>query len=143
MLINNNDRNEDNWGIIKYKKENEYNLAPIYDCGNCFYGKSSDEKIGLIMSSEERLNSSALNGITAYEDDNGERITNIDIIKYIEKYNPKTIERVVTNIKSKLNNIKDFINSIPNKYKNIDIISDVRKNYYFNTLMIRLDSILK
>ena len=95
------------------------------------------------MSSEERLNSSALNGITAYEDDNGERITNIDIIKYIEKYNPKTIERVVTNIKSKLNNIKDFINSIPNKYKNIDIISDVRKNYYFNTLMIRLDSILK
>ena len=32
MLINNNDRNEDNWGVIKYKKENEYKLAPIYDC---------------------------------------------------------------------------------------------------------------
>ena len=87
MLINNNDRNEDNWGIIKYKKENEYKLAPIYDCGNCFYGKSSDEKIKLILADDERLNSSAINGITAYEDDKGERITNTDIIRYIKKYN--------------------------------------------------------
>lgn len=141
MLINNNDRNEDNWGIIKYKKENEYKLAPIYDCGNCFYGKSSDEKIKLILADDERLNSSALNGITAYEDDKGERITNTDIIKYIKKYNPKTIERVVANIKSKLNDIKDFINSIPNKYKSIDIISDIRKEYYIRTLELRLEMI--
>ena len=143
MLINNNDRNEDNWGIIKYKKENEYKLAPIYDCGNCFYGKSSDEKIKLILADDERLNSSALNGITAYEDDKGERITNTDIIRYIKKYSPKTIERVVANIKSKLNDIKDFINSIPNKYKNIDIISDDRKEYYIKTLIIRLENICK
>ncbi len=141
MLINNNDRNEDNWGIIKYKKENEYKLAPIYDCGNCFYGKSSDEKIKLILADDERLNSSALNGITAYEDDKGERITNTDIIKYIKKYNPKTIERVVANIKSKLNDINNFINSIPNEYKDIGIISDDRKKYYMKTLIIRLEMI--
>ena len=95
------------------------------------------------MSSEQRLNSSALNGITAYEDDKGERITNTDIIKYIKKYNTKTIERVVANIKSKLNDINNFINSIPNVYKDIDIISDDRKKYYMKTLIIRLESICK
>ena len=34
MLINNNDRNEDNWGVIKYKKENCYTMSPVFDCGN-------------------------------------------------------------------------------------------------------------
>ena len=51
LLINNNDRNEDNWG-------------------NSFYGKTSDERTKDIMSSEEKLLSSAINGITAYEDYN-------------------------------------------------------------------------
>ena len=77
VLINNNDRNEDNWGIIKYKKEDSYKLSPIYDCGNSFYGKTSDERIADIMSSEEKLMSSSLNGITAYEDDNEKYFKNI------------------------------------------------------------------
>ena len=81
MLINNNDRNEDNWGVIKYKKENEYKLAPIYDCGNCFYGKTSEERIEAIMSDSEKLYSSAINGITAYEDDEEKRISARDILK--------------------------------------------------------------
>ena len=68
MLINNNDRNEDNWGVIKNKTDNTYQLSPVYDCGNCFYGKTSDERIKEIMSNKEKLLSSALNGITAYED---------------------------------------------------------------------------
>lgn len=45
MLINNNDRHEDNWGVIKFKEEGRYVMAPIFDCGNCFYGKTSDERI--------------------------------------------------------------------------------------------------
>lgn len=74
MLINNNDRNEDNWGVIKNKIDNTYKLAPIYDCGNCFYGKASDEKIANILADNEKLKSSATNGITAYEDDLEKRI---------------------------------------------------------------------
>ena len=88
MLINNNDRNEDNWGVIKYKRENTYEMSPVYDCGNAFYGKTSEERIIEIMNNNERLFSSAVNGITAYEDDDEKRISNIDIIKYVKKYNP-------------------------------------------------------
>jgi len=141
MLINNNDRNEDNWGVIKYKKEDLYKLAPIYDCGNCFYGKTSDEKIEIIMSDVERLNSSAKNGITAYEDDNEKEIRNTEIIKYVKKYNSDSIERVVNIVKAKMNDIKELIYNIPNKYDDIEIMSDIRKEYYIRTLELRLEMI--
>lgn len=141
MLINNNDRNEDNWGVIKYKKEDLYKLAPIYDCGNCFYGKTSDEKIETIMSDVERLNSSAKNGITAYEDDNEKEIRNTEIIKYVKKYNSDSIERVINIVKAKMNDIKELIYNIPNKYDDIEIMSDIRKEYYIRTLELRLEMI--
>ena len=55
FLINNNDRNEDNWGVIKNINNNSYKLAPIYDCGNCFYSKTDDDRISSIMSDNNRL----------------------------------------------------------------------------------------
>ena len=42
-----------------------------------------------------------------------------------------------------INNINNFINSIPNVYKDIDIISDDRNKNYMKTLIIRLESICK
>ena len=142
MLINNNDRNEDNWGVIKYKKENEYKLAPIYDCGNCFYGKTSDDRIKSILDSTEKLKSSAINGITAYEDDNEKRITNLEVINYINKYALNNLKRICENVKNHLSNITDFINSIPDYYNNSLIMSDERKEYYLATLKIRLDELI-
>ncbi|MCR5786734.1 MAG: hypothetical protein K6G28_03465 [Acholeplasmatales bacterium] len=141
MLINNNDRNEDNWGIIKYKKEDSYELSPIYDCGNSFYGKTSDERITDIMSSEEKLMSSSLNGITAYEDDNEKRISNLDIIKYVKKNNPESINRVLDMVNKKFEQIKEFINNIPNNFNDIVIMSEIRKEYYIKTFEIRLNKL--
>ena len=113
MLINNNDRNEDNWGVIKNKINNTYQLSPIYDCGNCFYGKTSEERIEEILSNEVKLNSSALNGITAYEDDEEKRIRNEDIVKISNVDLSKSIARVYRLIVSKLSDIEAFINQIP------------------------------
>ena len=141
MLINNNDRNEDNWGVIKFKKEDTYKLSPIYDCGNSFYGKTSDERIIDIMSNEERLISSALNGITAYEDDNEKRISNLDIIRYVKKSRRESIDKVLRLVSENLNRIKEFIDSIPNTYGGIPIMSDIRKKYYIKTFEIRLEKL--
>lgn len=141
MLINNNDRNEDNWGIIKFKKEESYKLSPIYDCGNSFYGKTSDERIADIMASEEKLKSSALNGITAYEDDNEKRISNSDIINYVKKNNPKSIDRVLKIVNEKIEEIKDFINDIPCQYDDVSIMTEIRKEYYLKTFEIRLEKL--
>ena len=143
MLINNTDRNEDNWGVIKFKKENKYVLAPIYDCGNCFYGKTSEERIESILSDETKLCSSAINGVTAYEDDEEKRITAMNILKVIKENKPETFAKVYTNILSNFTEIEQLIYDIPNEYNGISVISDNRKDYYLKTIKIRLDYIAK
>ena len=42
----------------------------------------------------------------------------------------------------KMNLIEDFINDIPNSYNRIEIMSDLRKEYYIKTLQIRIDKLL-
>lgn len=143
MLINNNDRNEDNWGVIKFKKENKYVLAPVYDCGNCFYGKTSEERIESILGDESKLYSSAINGVTAYENDEEKRITAMNILKEIKENMPSTFVKVYNNIIGNLEKIEKLINDIPNEYNGIPVISDNRKDYYLKTLKIRLDYIVK
>ena len=143
MLINNNDRNEDNWGVIKNKIDNTYQLSPVYDCGNCFYSKTSDERIKEIMSNKEKLLSSALNGITAYEDDKERRIRIEDILKIKNTDLSKSIHRVYKLVEQKLNEIEDLINGIPSSFNGVEIMSDVRKKYYIKTFKIRLEMILK
>lgn len=138
ILINNNDRNEDNWGVIKYKNENKYVLAPIYDNGNCFYNKADDERIKLIMANEERLISSALNGITAYEDNDEKRITAKEMINLNNKDLKDAIKRIISKISVHIDEIKALIDNIPESYKGIPIISKIKKEYYFKTIQLRL-----
>ena len=142
MLINNNDRNEDNWGVIKNKLDNSYRLAPIYDCGNCFYSKKGDEQLANTLSDENKLLSSALNGVTAYDDDNDKSIRNEDIVKIKNKDLEDAILRVEKLVCSKLDEITDFIKSIPSSFMGIEVMSDIRKEYYLSTLSIRLNQIL-
>ncbi len=143
MLINNNDRNEDNWGVIKYKNKNTYNLAPIYDCGNSFYGKSSDEKIHDLLQDNFKLRSSALNTISAYEDDNENKIANLKLLDLENKDLGNAIIKVYENVENKFNDIINLFNSIPCSYNNTLIMSDDRKQYYIETLKLRFNEILK
>lgn len=129
MLINNNDRNEDNWGVIKFKKENKYILSPIYDCGNCFYGKTSEDRIDEILNNDDKLFSSAMNGVTAYEDDNGSRISAINILKIINQYNRDSILKVYNNFISHYDEIESLILEIPNEFNGIYVMSSQRKEY--------------
>ncbi len=143
MLINNNDRNEDNWGVIKFKDTNSYKLAPIYDCGNSFYGKTSDERIKDILNDELKLRSSALNGITAYENDLEKRISNLQILNLNNEDLHKAISKVYKLISDNFNNIVEFINEIPNEYNGLLIMSNERKKYYIKTIELRISEILK
>lgn len=141
MLINNNDRNEDNWGVIKYKNEEKYQLAPIFDCGNCFYSKTTEDRINDILNDEKRLISSAINGVTAYETDDEKRISAIEILEYVKKYNPESLNQVYSKVSINFKNITEFIYNIPNTYDEMLIFSNKRKEYYIKTFKIRLDYI--
>ena len=141
LIINNNDRNEDNWGVIKYKSENKYKLAPVFDCGNCFYGKASDERIRKILSEKDRLISSSLDIITVYENNDGNNITFRDMVKYNNQYLKKSFEKILKLFNSKMKDIEKFISTIPESFEDVDIISDVRKEYYIKTMKYRLETI--
>ena len=143
MLINNNDRNEDNWGVIKFKDSNDYKLAPIYDCGNSFYGKASDDKINILLQDELKLRSSALNGITAYEDDEEKRISNLQILNVNNDDLNKTIIKVYELVNDRFNDIITFINKIPNEYNELLVMSNNRKQYYIETMKLRIEEILR
>lgn len=137
-LINNNDRNEDNWGVIKNIEKNTYKLAPIYDCGNCFYSKTNDDRISLIMSDEIRLNDSSINCITAYEDDEGNNIHFMDLLSSNNEDLIKSIKKVLNNLNGKEKEITNFVKNISNEYKDVKITSDLRKEYYLKTFEFRI-----
>lgn len=143
MLINNNDRNEDNWGVIKDKKNNSYRLSPIYDCGNCFYGKTSEERIAEIISDERKLISSALNGVTAYEDDDEKRIRNEDIVELENPDLKRSLKKIAKLVDSKMDEIIGFINSIPTSFGDVEVMTPLRKEYYLKTFALRLETFLK
>lgn len=140
-LINNNDRNEDNWGVIKYKKENKYEIAPVYDCGNSFYGKTSDDRIRDILANKERLITSSINVITAYEDDKGERYNAKRIINLDNQDLKEAKIRIVKLIVCHMAEIEELINDIPEEFNGIQIISKERKQYYLETIKLRIKTL--
>ena len=63
FVINNNDRNKNNWGLLYNKDDKSYKPAPIYDNGSSFVSKHTDEKLLGIMSTESKMINSVLNGM--------------------------------------------------------------------------------
>ena len=54
-LINNNDRNNNNWGLILNRDTMELRVSPVYDNGAAFYSKSSSEKISKVLEDEFKM----------------------------------------------------------------------------------------
>ena len=65
-LINNNDRNKNNWGLLFNNNSGKYSSAPIYDNGASFVTKHTDEKLQKLLRNESALENSALNGMCYY-----------------------------------------------------------------------------
>lgn len=59
-FINNNDRNEGNWGLILNKDTNKLRLSPVFDNGASFYNKSNDSKLISIYDDEFKFKQSVL-----------------------------------------------------------------------------------
>lgn len=142
LLINNNDRNEDNWGLIKNKKTGSYRFAPVYDCGNCFSGKSSEEKIASMLADPAKLAASANNGVTAYDDEDGVRITNARFLRLDDRDLKQAILAVCQKAEPRLREIEDFIFSIPTEFEGVSIMSENRARFYWESLKIRYETML-
>lgn len=146
-LINNNDRNKNNWGLLFDVKTANFIPAPIYDNGASFVSKHSDEKLQKLLSNQSALENSALNGMCYYTVDN-ELVNFKNFFRKLKENKldselNKAISRVIPNIENKWLNIVSFIKNIPNSEGNIKIISEVQKEFFIVTMKIRLQKLLK
>lgn len=140
-IINNNDRNNGNWGIIIHE-DNSKELAPVYDNGNSFSNKADIDKIIRILSNETNLlNASCISVVSVYEDKEGK---NINPNTYILKTENEDCNNAVIRIADKfdLDKINSFIDSIPNTYENIHIIDDAYKTFIKETIRIRKENVI-
>ena len=144
-IINNNDRNKNNWGLL-YDLENEtYLLAPVYDNGASFVSKHTDEKLLRIMSTEEKMKNSVLNGMCYYTIDN----ELLNFKKFFIKLEEKSldtnfkiaVDRVLNKFREKWEEIQEFINKIPREDQSLIVITDVQKEFFIKSMKIRLNQI--
>jgi len=149
-LIGNNDRNNGNWGILSCGDKRE--LAPVFDNGASFYPKKSTLAIQQILTlSEEdqaRNNSNVQEPFTL----DGEHHLNYKtILELNEERIPASQVKLLKNaiikntklVETHLEDIVDFIKSIPNECNGYEIISEPRREYYLKSFITRFEEVLK
>ena len=126
-LIGNTDRHNGNWGFV-LNKEKEVKFAPIYDCGSCLNPMLEDDAIKKLTEAE--IKNLSINCYSCIKE-NGKKI---NYITYIKQMKNKECNNALCRIFDKIDieKIKSFIN-------NIDVMSDVRKDFYIKIIELRYD----
>lgn len=135
ILINNNDRNNGNWGILS--QDGKIALAPVFDNGAAFSNKNPDEKLLATLSDPEKLKNSALNTATIFSK-NDKQIQTRDLLKIEDNALFDVALTLVPKIKDSMKDITDFINAVPEQHAGIYVCSEVRKQYYVRSMELRL-----
>ena len=141
ILIDNNDRNNGNWGILVDESTGVYRLAPVYDTGNSFDSKASDDKLKKYMR-EPSFIDKLIGSRTAYEY-NGKLLSAKRLLKLQIPELEHSIMRNVPNIQNNMKQIKSFVKEIPETYRGMVVCSDIRKQYYIAGMEIRLEYLLQ
>ena len=140
VLINNNDRNNGNWGVLY--EDGNFRLAPVFDNGAAFSNKTPDNKLAETMKYPERFVQSADTSRTIYRIGDKELYAkNISDINEPDFY--RTAAKIIPVIKEKMNEIQEFINSIPEQYNGLIVCSEVRKDFYFKSMQLKLERFLE
>lgn len=140
-LIGNNDRNNGDWGVLVNNKTNETTVCPVFDNGASFNTKSSDEQIKKIMNDNNRFESSVYKSRMCIFVENDKQL---NPFKYIESLKNDDCNAALMRIVPKINveKIKKMINEIPNEVNGIQIISDIRKEFYCKCVEYRYEKSL-
>lgn len=140
-LINNNDRNEGNWGLILNKNTGELRIAPVYDNGAAFYNKIDNDKCLELLTNKKKFNQTAYDSAISKFRKYGKII---NPLKYIENMSSSdcnaAIERIVPKID--LIKIKTIFDEIPEKINGIETIRHKQKELYYKVLEYRYNNVL-
>lgn len=127
--------------MLVNNKTNETTVCPVFDNGASFYTKSSDEQIKKIMNDSNMFESSVYKSIMCIFVENDKQL---NPFKYIESLKNKDCDAALMRIVPKINveKIKKMINEIPNEVNGIQIISDIRKEFYCKCIEYRYEKSL-
>ena len=139
-LINNNDRNNGNWGVLRGSEGDV--LCPIFDNGASFSPNVSESRIIHKLNNPDSLLTGVYDAVTTYSLDGKKNATFKEFIKLDNPELHKAIKRNVPLIKNKENEIYDLIDQIPETKKSYKIISPERKEVYKKEINVRLYNIL-
>ena len=141
-FINNNDRNDNNWGLILNHDSMQLRLSPIYDNGASFYSKSSDDRIQSILLDEFKIKQVIYdNCVSSFLKNN----KTINPLKYIEKMDNEDCNKALLRIFPKINleKIKEVFDNIPAIYNELPVLSKQQKDLYYESLVYKYENVLK
>ena len=141
-FINNNDRNDNNWGLIVNHNTKTYRVAPIYDNGAAFYSKSSNERIDNILHDEFKMKQVVYDSCVSSFVKNDKVI---NPLKYIEKMENDECNQALLRVFPKINleKIKAIFDDIPEEYNGLQILSNEQKDLYYKSLKYKYERVLK
>lgn len=147
IFINNNDRNNGNWGILRNNK-GEDSLAPIYDNGACMQNKISESKIESLLKTPKVIIENATNIQTAYGTESKLYSADKFLNLYVTEKGLRAASlKVIPIIRDNIEKIHCFIDNIPVDYvgrnnQSYLICSENRKAMFHMQLQSRLDRLL-
>jgi len=146
-FIGNNDRHNNNWGLIFSYNKGIMELAPVYDNGNAFYNKRSIAQMQKRMDDPVAMKEDALISIrSAFKykglDNEGHKINPFEFMQ--EASNSDCSEAVLRfATKVDICKIENIINEIPETFGVLSVMPKVQKDFYKQLLRIRLDYLLE
>jgi len=140
-LINNNDRNNGNWGLLY--RNGAFQIAPIYDNGASFSNKASDNTLAARLADPQKMEASALNTISAYSK-GGRNYTFKTLLKESLAVSEcrKAVKCNTALLQEKWPEIRCFVEQIPESYHDVLICSAVRKAVYLQDMRLRYEKLL-
>ncbi len=149
IYIDNSDRSNGNWGLIRYMDGRPDEIAPVFDNGGSFQNDLSEEKAKRILSDRERARADACDTQTAYVDRDGHIISSRRFLELQDPYPElrKAIIEMVPLIESKRNDIAEMIRDLPGEVKwkqgeTYEICKDNRKELFCLQLDSRFEDML-
>ncbi len=135
-FIGNPDRNNENWGLIR-DLDDDYRVAPVFDCGNCLNSKLSERQMENYLNNPAALEEAALQRLCIFERAKDKRINpNQFISKMQNSMCDQAVLRVVPRINVKT--IEGILDEIPQC-----VLSDITKTFYKKLLQLRYEKVLE
>lgn len=148
IYINNNDRNNGNWGILR-NIDGVDRLAPVFDNGGCLQTKISEYKVSAVLANESEAAKNACSTQTAYGI-GGHTLSAKRFLDLQEIYSGlrDALLKVVPAIREKEQQIWNMIYDIPEKHilsngVEIAVCSNERKRLYVLQMHSRLENMLE